>query len=52
MKEETFQVKMIRTGYVEQKMREGHTWDEAMKMFDEWKTGQRRTVKRKNADSS
>lgn len=52
MKEETFQIKMIRTGYVEQKMREGHTWDEAMKMFDELKAGRRMSLKRHNADST
>lgn len=50
VKEETYPQKMIRSGYVEQKMREGYTYDEAMKMFDEWRTGQRRTVKRKNED--
>lgn len=52
MEEETFQIKMIRTGYVEQKMREGYTWDEGMKMFDELRAGQRRSLKRNNADSS
>lgn len=40
--EETYQIKMIRAGYVEQKMREGHTYDEAMKLFDEVKAGRRR----------
>jgi hypothetical protein len=32
--EESFQIKMLRAGYVEQKMREGKTYDQAMEMFD------------------
>lgn len=52
VEDEPYQTKMVRSGYVEQKMREGMTYDEAMKAFDEWKTGHRRTVKRKNENSA
>lgn len=50
--EESFQVKMMRAGYVEQKMREGKTYDEAMKLFDELRARKPRPREVRNVDLS
>jgi hypothetical protein len=48
--EESYQTKLIRAGYVEQKMREGKSYDEAMKLFDELKLRRPKPREVRNVD--